>query len=102
MSRIRLLVCRVEDDNPDAMTQLASFDMPEIDLDALAPGTALDALEASTYEVGTEALRRVLEARFEEADRKLAEQYRQSFSPSKPQTRWRYPLSDQSQRPSKP
>jgi len=87
MSRIRLLVVKLDDDNPDAMTQLASFDMPEVDFDTLAPGTALDVLEASTFEVGTAALRKVLEARFEEADQKLADTYRQSFPPSNSQSR---------------
>jgi hypothetical protein len=48
MSRIRILVCRVEDDNPDAMTEIASFDMPETDIETLKPETALDNLEAST------------------------------------------------------
>ena len=87
MSRIRILVCRVEDDNPDAMTEIASFDMPETDIQTLKPETALDTLEASTYEVGTAALRRVLQARWEEIDQKLADNYRQSFPPSKSQSR---------------
>ena len=66
MSRIRILVVKVDDDNPDAMSELASFDMPEADLDALKPETALDDLEASTYEIGTVALRKVLRVRWEE------------------------------------
>ena len=82
MSRIRILVVKVEDDNPDAMSELASFDMPEVDIDTLKPGTALDDLEASTYEIGTAALRKVLQARWEEMDAQLADKTRQSFSPS--------------------
>jgi len=87
MSRIRILVCKVDDDNPEAMSELASFDMPELDLDTLKPDTALDDLEASTYEIGTAALRRVLQARWEEIDAQLADKYRQSFPPSKPKSR---------------
>jgi hypothetical protein len=87
MSRIRILVCKVEDDNPDAMSEIASFDMPEMDIDTLKQETALDDLEASTYEIGTTALRRVLQARWEEMDAQLAAKYRQSFPPSQPQSR---------------
>lgn len=87
MSRIRILVVKVDDDNPDAMSELASFDMPEADLETLKPETALDDLEASTYEVGTAALRRVLQARWEEIDQQLAQKSRQSFFPSLPKSR---------------
>jgi hypothetical protein len=87
MSRIRILVVKVDDDNPDAMSELASFDMPEADIDTLKPETALDDLEASTLEIGTAALRQVLQARWEEIDKQLAHKYRQSFPPSHPQGR---------------
>ena len=87
MSRIRILVVKVDDDNPDTMAELASFDMPEADLDTLKPETALDDLEASTYEIGTVALRKVLQARWEEMDKQLADKYRQTFPPSHPKSR---------------
>jgi hypothetical protein len=86
MSRIRILVVKVEDDNPDAMSELASFDMPEVDIETLKPETALDDLEATTYEIGTAALRKVIQARWEEMDKQLADKYRQSFSPSHPES----------------
>ena len=82
MSRIRILVVKVEDDDPDTMSELASFDMPEVDLEKLRPETALDDLETSTYEIGTAALKKVLQARWEEIDKQLADKSRQSFSPS--------------------
>ena len=87
MSRIRILVVKVDDDNPDTMSELASFDMPEADIETLKPETALDDLEASTYEIGTAALRKVLQARWEEMDKQLADKTRQSFPPSQPQGR---------------
>ena len=87
MSRIRILVVKVDDENPDAMSELASFDMPEADIDTLQPETALDDLEASTYEIGTKALRKVLQARWEEWDKQLADKTRQSFPPSHPKSR---------------
>ncbi len=86
MSRIRLLVVKVDDHNPDAMSELASFEMPEADLDILKAETALDDLEASTYAIGTAALKRVLQARWEEIDKQLADKARQSFSPSLPKS----------------
>lgn len=86
MSRIRILVCKVDEDNPDAMSELASFDMPEADIDTLRAETALDDLEASTYEIGTTVLRRVLQARWEEIDKQLAAKARQAFPPSQPQS----------------
>lgn len=87
MSRLRILICRVEDDNPDAMSELASFDMPEVDLDTLQPQTALDDLETSTHHIGNAALRKLLQARFEEIDKQLADKQRQAFPPSQPQSR---------------
>jgi hypothetical protein len=87
MSRIRILVVKVDDHNPDAMSELASFDLPEADIDTLQPETALDDLEASTYAIGTGALRKVLQARWEQIDRQLADKTRQSFPPSQPQSR---------------
>jgi hypothetical protein len=87
MSRIRILICRVEDDNPDAMSELASFDMPEVDLETLQPQTALDDLETSTHQIGNAALRKLLQSRFEEIDKQLADKQRQAFPPSKPKSR---------------
>ena len=81
MSRIRILVCRVDDEHPEEMDALAHFDLPDVDVSALTPETALDDLEASTHEIGQAALRRVLEARWDEVDQQLTEQYRQSFPP---------------------
>ncbi len=86
MSRIRILVCRVDDENPDAMAELAHFDLPDVDVSALRAETALDDLEASTLDVGQAALRKVLQARWEEIDQKLAQEYRQSFPPTEPQS----------------
>jgi hypothetical protein len=47
MSHIRVLICRVEDQSPDQMTELAHVDLPEIDVSALQPETTLDDLESS-------------------------------------------------------
>ncbi len=81
MRRIRVLVCSVEDDAPDEMTELASFDLPATDVATLQPETALDTLERTTHETGNAILRRVLQAQWEMIDDRLTEQHRQRFSP---------------------
>ena len=81
MSRIRVLICRVDDADADQMTELTAFDLPEADITALKPETALDELETTTQETGNAILRRVLQAQWETVDARLAEQYRQRFSP---------------------
>jgi len=87
MRRIQVLIREVDDQQPDAMRDLATFDLPATDVAALQPDTALDQLEATTHEVGTAILRRTLQAQWEVVDAALAEQYRQHFSPSAPQRR---------------
>ena len=87
MRHIRVLICEVDDQTPDAMTELAAFDLPALDVAALAPETALDDLEQTTYETGNAILRQTLQARPDLVDAALAEQYRQRFSPSAPPRR---------------
>jgi hypothetical protein len=82
MRRIHVIICEVDDQTPDTMTELAAFDLPSLDVATLAPETALDDLEQTTYDTGNAILRRTLQARWELVDAALAEQYRQRFSPS--------------------
>jgi len=82
MRRIRVIICEVDDQTPDTMTELAAFDLPTLDVATLAPETALDELERTTYETGNAILRRTLQARWDVVDAGLAQQYRQGFSPS--------------------
>jgi len=81
MRHIRVLICSVDEQTPDDMTELASFDLPAPDVAALQPETALDDLEATTHETGNAILRCVLQAQWETIDATLAEQHRQLFSP---------------------
>ena len=57
MRRIRVLVCCVDEDTPDEMTELACFDLPATDVTAVQPETALDELEIATHETGNAILR---------------------------------------------
>ena len=82
MRHIRVVICEVDDQTPDSMTELAAFDLPALDAATLAPETALDDLEQTTYETGNAILRQTLQARWDLVDAALAEQYRQRFSPS--------------------
>jgi len=82
MSRIRVLICRVDDQSPDQMTELAHVDLPVVDVTALNPETTIDDLEASTQEAGAAILRRLLQAQWEEVDAELTQKTRQTFPPS--------------------
>jgi hypothetical protein len=90
MRRIRVVICEVDDQTPHTMTELAAFDLPTLDSATLAPETALDDLERTTYETGNAILRRTLQARWDLVDAALAEQYRQGFSPSAQRRRARH------------
>ena len=60
MSRLRILICRVDDEEqPDQMTELHSFDVPAVAAEHLKPETALDELEAGVLTVGQEVMRRL-------------------------------------------
>ncbi len=81
MRRIRVLICSVDEQTPDEMTELACFDLPTADVTTLQPETALDDLETTTHAAGNAILRRVLQAQWETIDTTLAEQHRERFSP---------------------
>ncbi len=82
MRHVRVLVCEVDDATPDAMRELAAFDLPASDVSALRPETALDELETTTQETGNAILRRTLQAQWDLIDADLTDQHRQAFSPS--------------------
>ena len=81
MRRIRVLICSVDEQTPDEMTELAAFDLPTPDVATLQPETALDQLETTTHQAGNAILRRLLQAQWETIDTTLAEQHRERFSP---------------------
>src|SRR5512134_1204330 len=81
MRRIQVVIQEVDDASTQPPTQLASFDLPQADLAALRPETALDDLEATTHQTGNAILRRALQAQWDVVDAALAEQYRQRLSP---------------------
>lgn len=81
MSRIRILICREDDDTPDQLTELASYRLPQPDIAALQPETTLNDLEATTQDIGHAVLRTALQAQWEAVDTALVDEYRRRFSP---------------------
>lgn len=81
MGQLRVIICQVDEQNDNEMTELFSFDLPAVDVSDLEPETALDELENDTHARGQAILRRLIETRWEEVDKTLVEEYRQSFSP---------------------
>jgi hypothetical protein len=79
MNRIRILVCRLDDANPDHMTELAAFDLPPGNLTAGQSETTLDQMETATLETGHLALRVALQAQWAAVDARLADAYLQRF-----------------------
>ncbi len=79
---IRVLVCQVDDGTPDRMTELACFNLATPDIATLHPETALDALEATTQEIGTTILRRLLHAQWDEMDAALVARHCAQVAPA--------------------
>jgi hypothetical protein len=79
MSRIRILVCRIDDRNQDHLTEIAAVDLPQAEPAAATAETALDRLEATTIQVGYTVLRAALQAQWEETDAQLVDAYCRRF-----------------------
>ncbi len=85
MRHIRVLICQVDDGTPDLMNELACFDLATPTVAALQPETALDALEATTQEIGTTILRRLVHAQWAEVDAALVAQHCARVAPARVQ-----------------
>ena len=82
MSRLCILLCRVEDeDHPDELTELHRVELPALDAAQLTPETALDRLEAQAFTTGNEVMRQLLCHQWQEVDQQLAAQYGRLFPP---------------------
>jgi hypothetical protein len=68
MSRMCILVCRIDDRNPDHLTEIAAIDLPQVEPTALGAETTLDTLEATTMQAGHTVLRAALQAQWAEID----------------------------------
>lgn len=81
MRRIQVIIREVDDHTPGQSTDLATFDLPAIDLATAQPETTLDQLEATTHTVGTQVLQRLLQAQWATIDASLAAQERERLFP---------------------
>ena len=73
MSRLCVLICRVEDEQqPDQLTQLQRIDLPALDPAQLQPATALDQLEATSLATGQQVMRHLLGQQWQQVDQQLA------------------------------
>jgi hypothetical protein len=82
MSRLCLLICRVDEEHPDQLTQLKRLDLPASAASQHPPATTLDALEAETLSVGHQVMRCLLEEQWRELDAEATATYQRSFPPS--------------------
>ena len=64
LSRIRVLVCRVDDPAAETMTEMATFALQETDAGALHPAASFDELETPTDKVHDGMLQRVSQAQW--------------------------------------
>lgn len=81
MSRLRVTICRVEDDEPDKTTALTSFGLPQHEIYPLTMPQTLDDLELQTYEIGNPIIQKIMETRWEVTDQKLTQKACQDFPP---------------------
>ncbi len=73
MSHIRVLICRVDDE--ERMTEVAAFELANGDEVRREAAHALDDLELRTHRTGNAILRRLLQAQWALIDSALADQY---------------------------
>ena len=62
MSQLRVLICRVDENDENKLTEIARFAVPEKKVGQLEAETALDELEEQTHQVGQQVLRQLLQA----------------------------------------
>lgn len=81
MSKLKILICEVDDRDENKLKEIASFDVATIDIGRWEANTGLDDLETSTEQIGQQVKRKLLEAQWNQLDQKLSNEYRQLFSP---------------------
>jgi hypothetical protein len=87
MSRFRIVIQRIDDDDPERVTELDRIDVPAPELGALQKETALDQLETQTLASGHEVMRHLLVRQWERVDQLLVEQHQELFPPRAGETR---------------
>jgi hypothetical protein len=84
MSRLRIVIQRIEDDTqPERVTELDRIEVPHLDARSLEKETALDHLETQTLAHGQAVMRHLLVRQWEGVEQQLVASYR-SFFPLSP------------------
>jgi hypothetical protein len=84
VSHLRVLICRVDDEHPEQMTELQRIDLPAVDAQHLTPETTVDRLEAQSLATGHELMRRLLGQQWQELDQQLAAEAQRLSPPGEP------------------
>jgi hypothetical protein len=73
MSRLCVLICRVDDENqPDELTLLSRQELPVLDRPELAPATTVDQMESRAVTASQELVRQLIYHQWESFDQQLA------------------------------
>ena len=73
MSRLCVMICRVDDESkPDELTLLSRQDLPGLDGQPVAPAATLDQMETQAVTTGQELIRQLLSHQWESFDQQLA------------------------------
>ena len=73
MSRLCVMICRVDDENhPDELTLLSRQDLLALDGQELAPATTLDQIETQAVTAGQELIRQLVAHQWQTFDQQLA------------------------------
>jgi hypothetical protein len=73
MSRLCVMICRVDDENkPDELTLLSRQELPVVDGQPWAPATTVDQMESRAVTAGQELTRRLVYHQWQTFDQQLA------------------------------
>lgn len=97
MSRFRIVIQRIDDGEPERITELDRIEVPAPDLRCLQKETALDQLETQTLTSGHEVMRHLLTRQWQRVDQLLVEQHQELFPPLARETGW--PRSPEGRQP---
>jgi hypothetical protein len=81
MSRFRIVIQRIDDTDPEQVTELDRIDVAAPELGSLQKETALDQLETQTLASGHEVMRHLLVRQWERVDQLLVEKHQELFPP---------------------
>lgn len=86
MSRLCVMICRIDDENhPDELTLLSRQDLPGLDGQPLTPATTLDQIETQAVTAGQELIRHLVVHQWQTFDQQLAAEVQRLSPPVDPE-----------------